>query len=200
MDTSGHAVGGILSQGTVGKDLPIAYASRSLNNAEKNYSTIEQELFAIVYCVNHFRPYLYGRKFVLVTDYKPLVWLHSVRNPTSRLVRWCLKLAEYEYEVIYKAGKTNVNVDVLSRNPISACITKISQILVLENDPIPSDSDESIFSPTPKQNTSNKTNTPKGREKVPQDPRGDQIIEIEDYANTENEASSESQKWNGRRK
>jgi hypothetical protein len=44
--------------------------------------------------------------------------LHSVKDPTSRLVRWRLKLAEYEYEVINKAGKTNVNADALSRNPV----------------------------------------------------------------------------------
>ena len=86
-DASGYAVGGVLSQGDVGKDLPIAYTSRLLNKAENNYSTIEKELLAIIYCIGHFRPYLYGRRFTLVTDHKPLVWLHSVRDPTSRLFR-----------------------------------------------------------------------------------------------------------------
>jgi len=116
-DASGYAIGGILSQGDVGKDKPIAYASRLLNKAEQNYSTIEKESLAIVYCVNHFRPYLYGNKFTIVTDHKPLEWLHSVKNPTSRLVRWRLKLAEYEYNIMYKAGKSNCNADALSRNP-----------------------------------------------------------------------------------
>jgi len=116
-DASGYAIGGILSQGDVGKDKPIAYASRLLNKAEQNYSTIEKESLAIVYCVNHFRPYLYGNKFTIVTDHKPLEWLHSVKNPTSRLVRWRLKLAEYEYNITYKAGKSNCNADALSRNP-----------------------------------------------------------------------------------
>jgi len=69
-DASGYAIGGILSQGDVGKDKPIAYASRLLNKAEQNYSTIEKESLAIVYCVNHFRPYLYGNKFTIVTDHK----------------------------------------------------------------------------------------------------------------------------------
>lgn len=117
-DASGYAVGGILSQGNIGKDKPIAYASRLLNKAEQNYSTIEKELLAIVYCVHHFRPYLYGNKFTLVTDHKPLVWLHNVKDPTSRLIRWRLKLAEYDYTVTYKAGKINCNADALSRNPI----------------------------------------------------------------------------------
>lgn len=127
-DASQIAIGGILSQGTIGKDQPIAYTSRLLNDAEQNYSTIERELLAIVYAVNHFRPYLFGRKFQLVTDHKPLVWLNSVKDPTSRLVRWRLKLAEYEYEVIYKAGKTNVNADALSRNPV------VKQILPISSD------------------------------------------------------------------
>ncbi|XP_039313009.1 uncharacterized protein LOC120359490 [Solenopsis invicta] len=126
-DASGYAIGGVLSQGTIGKDLPIAYTSRLLNTAESNYSTIEKELLAIVYCVNYFRPYLYGRKFTLVTDHKPLVWLHSVKDPTSRFVRWRLKLAEYDYEVVYKAGKANANADALSRNPVSHGIFPLSR-------------------------------------------------------------------------
>jgi len=116
-DASKYAIGGILSQGEIGKDRPIAYTSRLLNAAEQNYSTIEKELLAIVYSVNYFRPYLYGHKFNLVTDHRPLVWLESVKDPTSRLVRWRLKLAEYEYKIIYKAGKINLNADALSRNP-----------------------------------------------------------------------------------
>jgi transposase InsO family protein len=117
-DASGYAIGGILSQGEIGKDRPIAYASRLLNGAEQNYSTIEKESLAIIYCVNHFRPYLYGNQFIILTDHKPLEWLHSVKDPTSRLIRWRLKLAEYDYKVMYKAGKMNCNADALSRNPI----------------------------------------------------------------------------------
>jgi len=123
-DASGHAVGGILSQGPIGKDKPIAYASRLLSKAEQNYATIEKELLAIIYCVSHFRPYLYGNKFTLLTDHKPLVWLNNVKDPTSRLIRWRLKLAEYEYEIKYKAGKTNVNADALSRNPVEEIVNK----------------------------------------------------------------------------
>ncbi|KAL6417766.1 hypothetical protein ACFW04_014363 [Cataglyphis niger] len=153
-DASGHAIGGILSQGPIGKDLPISYTSRLLNAAEKNYSTIEKELLAIVYCVNYFRPYLYGRKFDLVTDHKPLIWLHSVKDPTSRLVRWRLKLAEYEYEVKYKAGKINANADALSRNPIHILPTAAEEgenarVLPIEGK-IVSDSEESLFNCTPK--------------------------------------------------
>lgn len=114
-DASNYAIGAIISQGPIGRDLPIAYASRTLNSAERNYSTTEKELLAIVWAVNHFRPYLYGTHFKIVTDHKPLTWLFSVKDPGSRLIRWRLKLEEYDYEIEYKAGKTNTNVDALSR-------------------------------------------------------------------------------------
>lgn len=115
-DASGYAIGGVLSQGEIGKDLPIAYCSRLLNTAERNYSTIERELLAIVYAVHYFRPYLYGREFVLVTDHSPLVWLKSHKDPTSRLTKWTLKLAEYNNRIVYKARTDNANADASSRN------------------------------------------------------------------------------------
>ena len=54
---------------------------------------------------------LYGRKFTLVTDHKPLVWFHNSKDPCSRVTRWKLKLTEYDFDVAYKAGITNVNAD-----------------------------------------------------------------------------------------
>jgi hypothetical protein len=117
-DASGFAVGAILSQGLIGQDKPISYASRTLNPAEQNYSTIEKELTAIVWACKHFRPYLLGRTFTIVTDHKPLTWMFNVKDPSSRLLRWRLLLEEYDYNVEYKAGKRNVNADALSRNPV----------------------------------------------------------------------------------
>jgi len=114
-DASNDAIGAVLSQGPVGKDLPIAYASRTLINAEKNCPTIEKELLAIAWSCKYFRQYLYGRKFTIVTDHLPLTWIFSVKDPSSRLLRWRLKLEEYEYEVKYKKGSSNTNVDALSR-------------------------------------------------------------------------------------
>ena len=101
-DASDYALGGVLSRGQIGQDLPIAFASRTLQGAELNYSTIEKELLAIVFCVKHFRPYLYGRKFTLVTYHRPLVRLHGLKDPASRLARWRIKLSEYEYDIAYK--------------------------------------------------------------------------------------------------
>jgi hypothetical protein len=114
-DASNVAIGAILSQGTVGSDKPIAFASRTLNDSELNYSTIEKELLAIVWATKYFRPYIYGRLFKIITDHKPLTWLINVKEPNSRLTRWRLKLSEYTYDVVYKKGKANTNADALSR-------------------------------------------------------------------------------------
>lgn len=114
-DASAFALGSVLSQGPIGKDLPIAYASRTLCTTETKYSVIERELLAIIWSVHHFRPYLYGRRFKLVTDHRPLTWLFSIKDPGSRLARWRLKLEEYDYEIVYKPGKINCNADALSR-------------------------------------------------------------------------------------
>ncbi|CAB0041212.1 unnamed protein product [Trichogramma brassicae] len=116
-DASDYAVGAVLSQGKIGSDLSVAYVSRTLIDAEVNYSTTEKELLAIVYAVQYFRPYLFGRKFKIITDHKPLVWLHNLKNPTSRLARWRERLHDYDYEIIHKSGKINLNADALSRNP-----------------------------------------------------------------------------------
>ncbi|XP_063891879.1 retrovirus-related Pol polyprotein from transposon 297 [Helicoverpa armigera] len=114
-DASKYALGAVLSQGTIGSDRPISYASRTLNSSEINYSTIEKELLAIVWATKYFRPYLFGRKFKIVTDHKPLQWLMNLKEPNSRLTRFRLKLAEYNFTVIYKKGSCNTNADALSR-------------------------------------------------------------------------------------
>ena len=117
-DASGYAIGSIFPQGKIGKGKPIAYASRSLSDTEKKYNTYEKEALAIIFCVTHFRPYLYGRIFTLVTDHKPLFWFQNSKDPYSRVSYWRIKLAEYDFDVVYKAGKMNVHADALSRNPI----------------------------------------------------------------------------------
>jgi len=85
-DTSDFAIGPVLSQGPVGQDRPLAYASRILYKAEQNYNTIEKELLVIVWAVKYFRPYLYGMKFKRITD-RPLIWLFNVTDLGSRLIR-----------------------------------------------------------------------------------------------------------------
>lgn len=114
-DASNYAIGAVLSQGPVGQDRPVAYASRTLNSHEINYSTIEKELLAIVWATKYFRPYLYGRKFNIFTDHKPLEWLSSIKEPNTKFARWKEKLDEYNGKIEYKKGCLNKVADGLSR-------------------------------------------------------------------------------------
>lgn len=119
-DASQIAIGAVLSQGPIGQDKPVAYASRALSDSETRYSTIERELLAIIWAVKHFRPYIYGNKFTIYTDHRPLVWLYSLKEPDTKLTRWRLKLQQYDFEIVYKNGKQNTNADALSRIRINA--------------------------------------------------------------------------------
>ena len=101
----------------------IAYASRTLNKAERNYSTIEKEVLAIVFAVKHFRHYLWARKVLLLTDHKPIQWLGNHADTSTRLLGWMLKLQEYDIEFKYREGRANANADTLSRMPNLAVIT-----------------------------------------------------------------------------
>jgi hypothetical protein len=77
---SQYAIGAILSQGEVPKDQPVAYASRTLNKAEVKYSVIQKELLAIVWAVKYFRSYLYGKKFKIINDHRPLTHLFNIKD------------------------------------------------------------------------------------------------------------------------
>jgi hypothetical protein len=114
-DASNFGLGAVLSQGPIGQDLPVAYACRSLNDAETHYITSEKELLAIVWATKYFRPYLYGWRFKIVSDHKPLVRVMNLKDPGSRLLRWRIQLAEYDYEITYRRGSQNTNADALSR-------------------------------------------------------------------------------------
>lgn len=139
-DASNVAIGAVLSQGPIGSDKPVCYASRTLNESEINYSTIEKELLAIVWATKYFRPYLFGRKFKILTDHKPLQWMMNLKEPNSRLTRWRLRLSEYDFNVIYKKGKFNTNADALSRieihtGEVKSLIEEIDELNSLMGNP-----------------------------------------------------------------
>lgn len=128
-DASKYALGSVLSQGVVGSDKPIAYASRTLNESEKNYSVVEKELLSLVWSTQYFRPYLYGRRFTVYTDHRPLRWLFSLKDPqNSKFIRWRTKLQDYDFDIEYKKGKLNTNADALSRIEIHPIDTESMQV------------------------------------------------------------------------
>ena len=113
-DASQYAIGAVLQQ----NNHPICFASRTLNQHERNYSTTEKELLAIVWATNYFRPYLYGVKFDLLTDHQPLKWLYNKvqgKEINERLQRWLVKINEYKIDMDYIKGKENKVADFLSR-------------------------------------------------------------------------------------
>lgn len=118
-DACGYGIGATLGQidPITGGERPILFISRLLRRSELNYSTIEKELLAIVWAVETFRHYLYANTipFLVITDHRPLVYLMEMKNPSSRLFNWKLKLMEYQFEVVHLKGKMNVVADALSR-------------------------------------------------------------------------------------
>ena len=107
-----------------GEEKPIAYASRTLSNSERNYSQIDIESPAIIFAVKHFHFFLYGKdRFTIYMDHKPLISLFGAhaKLPTivaARLQRWALTLSAYNYKIEYRTGANNGNADALSRKPL----------------------------------------------------------------------------------
>ena len=114
-DASNYGISAILSQGKIGRDRPIAYASRMLRGAEKTYPTYEKEALAVIFGVKHFRQYLYNSKFTILTDHQALIYFKTA-DCNARVMRWRFYLSDYQYEIIYRSGKRQVNADALSRN------------------------------------------------------------------------------------
>ena len=114
-DASGVGIGAVLAQVQEGRERVIAYGSRSFNKAEKNYCITEQELLAVVFFVQYFRQYLLGRRFLVRTDHQALVWLFSLKEPSSKIARWIEILAPYDFGIEYRPGKKHGHCDALSR-------------------------------------------------------------------------------------
>ena len=117
-DWSSIGLGAVLTQkDDEGQEFVVAYASRSNNAAEAKYSSYEGECLAVVWAVAHFRCYLFGTPFTLVTDHQPLRWLMESSKLRGKLARWALILQEYDFQVVHRSGVTNLDADGLSRNP-----------------------------------------------------------------------------------
>ncbi|KHJ39848.1 hypothetical protein D918_10120 [Trichuris suis] len=112
-DASEHGIGAVLEQ----EGRVVAYASRALRPAEKNYSVIEKECLAIVFATKKFRHFLLGSKFRVLTDHAPLQWL-AAQKMEGRLTRWAVMLQEFDMVIAYRPGQSNGNADALSRSPI----------------------------------------------------------------------------------
>ena len=98
-----------------GQLLPVVYASRKLMPRETVYATVEKECLAVVFAVQKFKNYLYGRKFILQTDHQPLIVMNHGKVANDRIMRWSMLLQPYNMRLEYIKGSSNVVADYLSR-------------------------------------------------------------------------------------
>ena len=110
-DASGTGVGSVLTVSRDSSEHPVAYYSRKLSPAEKNYSVMELEALAVVASIQHFDVYLYGTTFTVVTDHRALTFLVSAKLLTGR---WALLLQTFQFKIVYRPGSKNQLPDALS--------------------------------------------------------------------------------------
>ncbi|GFX95413.1 hypothetical protein TNCV_3684651 [Trichonephila clavipes] len=115
-DASGVGIGAVLQQ----NQKPIAFASRTLNKAERNYTVTERECLAVIWALNKFKTYFGPLPVKVITDHAALTKLTNGENLSSRMIRWALKLSEFNIEWEHRPGVQNVVADLLSRNPVDS--------------------------------------------------------------------------------
>ena len=120
-DASSYAIGVVLLQQQDDKKpndwATVGYFSKTLTKEQRNYSPTERECFAVIWAVITLRPYLEGSHFKVRTDHSALRWLMTLNDPAGRLMRWRLRLMEFDYEITYRPGRLHQVPDALSRIP-----------------------------------------------------------------------------------
>ena len=120
-DASAYGVGAVISHSYPdGLGRPIAHASRTLSNSERNYAQVEKVALALIFGLSKFHQYLYGRTFILQTNHKPLTTILGPNQgipslAAARLQRWAIQLAGYSYEIQFRPTTQHCNADGLSR-------------------------------------------------------------------------------------
>ena len=102
-------------------EVPIAFASRTLSPAERNYATNEHEALSAFWACEHWKKFLLGRPFTLKTDHASLMsslTQHTSKRKLAKFIRWLDKLSQFEYDIKYVKGEENVLADFLSRLPL----------------------------------------------------------------------------------
>lgn len=116
-DASDVAVGAVLMQVQEGVKRPIAFFSKKLSAGQKKYAPTEKECLGVILAIEKFRHYVEGSQFTVITDAQSLIWLRkiSAEGGSAKLIRWALKLQQYNFDLLYRKGTLNVTADALSR-------------------------------------------------------------------------------------
>nr|GFA77606.1 reverse transcriptase domain-containing protein [Tanacetum cinerariifolium] len=114
-DASDFAVGAVLGQKIEKHFRPIHYASKTMNQAESNYTTTEKEMLVVLYAFEKFCSYIIMNKRIVYTDHSALKYLFAKKDAKARLLRWILLLQEFDFKVIDTRGAENYAADHLSR-------------------------------------------------------------------------------------
>ncbi|XP_044574087.1 uncharacterized protein LOC116655403 [Drosophila ananassae] len=115
-DASKSGVGAVLVQETdEGDEKPVAFVSKKLNKAQRNYTVTEQECLAAIVALKQYRAYVEGHPFKIVTDHASLKWLMSNRDLSSRLGRWAIALQRFQFSIEHRKGSLHIVPDSLSR-------------------------------------------------------------------------------------
>lgn len=115
-DASDFGLGAVLSQNFPEGERVVSFISRSLTRSERKFSTTEKECLAVLWAIEKFRPYVEATHFTVVTDHFALLWLNNLKDPSGRLARWCVKLQQFDFDIIHRRGKDHVVPDALSRS------------------------------------------------------------------------------------
>jgi transposase InsO family protein len=120
-DASGQAVGAVLSQIQDGREVVLAYMSKSLTPAETNYCVTRKEMLAVVTAVKTWRPYVLGRKVLLRTDNSAVAWAKRIKEPVGQMARWLQELGCLDLVEQHRPGRIHWNADALSRRTSAPC-------------------------------------------------------------------------------
>ena len=121
-DASSYGLGAVLSHVCDDGEHSIAFVSRTLTKAERNYSQIEKEALGLVFGIKKFHKYIFGRSFTLLTDHKPLLSILSTKAnvppiTAARMQRWAIFLSAYDYNIEFRGTMKHANAESLSRLP-----------------------------------------------------------------------------------
>ena len=135
-DASTYRLGAALEQNTEERWIAIPFVSRFLSSLEEKYSVNELELLGVVWAIEHFKYYLYGKNFIVITDHQALISALNAskrfNTSQSRLTRWIERLIPFNFDIKHLAGSKMRFIDYIYQNPVGIAIS-------------PSEDDEEFF-------------------------------------------------------